>query len=128
MLGVGEQDLAVAAHDVVGESLAASSVVDPDRHVPAERACGERDEHRGTVVEQDADVHRALGVGAAEDGGRGAPRVVEVFAPCPATVVVQDREGVVVVTVDQEFSHGLRHAPNLEPVLRRGVQIREIVY
>ena len=89
--GVGKQDLAVGPGNVAGQRLAASGVVDPGQHIPAQACGGHRRQHLRGIPQQRSDVQWAVWVGLPDQGGGLSGRVVEILRPGPHLIAVLHR-------------------------------------
>ena len=95
-VGRGHQRLAVGVVDQLGELLAPVGRVDADHDRARQRPGGEPEEVVGHVVEQDADVRRALRVAELGEERRPPPALPDQVAVAPAPVLVEEGGTVVV--------------------------------
>ena len=103
---VGEHQLAVAGADVGEQGITAAGRVEPHHDVASERRGGQCHRHLHGVVEQHADVRRAVGVQerAQRRGARGG--LVDVLGPGPGAAPGREAGTVVVSPLEQELPEG----------------------
>ena len=116
MIRIGEQYLAVGAHDVFGQRRAATGVVDAAQHVATECGRRHRGEHLRCVAQQRADVQRALAVGDADQCGGGRRGIRQMLTPGPDPIAVFDRGRGVAKASTKQLLNSVRHG---SPLSRR---------
>ena len=106
-LGVGDEQLAVRASDVVGQRLTAPRGVDADDHGPGQGGATQPQQEVGNVPQQDAHVERPLATKLLQQRPPGGA-LVDDLPPAPLLVLEPETEAVVLGASDQQGGHGHR--------------------